>query len=162
MDAVSEETEQGWRAQFGDKGFIFTRKIRGVSEAHILDRSLLGSLEARRLHEYFNYLQEVFKQPAKLVRKDIEKEIFGPRALVDAVFAVGRKGITLQRYKGLGEMNPDQLWETTLDKEVRTLLQVKIADLSEADEIFSKLMGDVVEPRREFIQENALAASVDV
>ncbi|NQX79763.1 MAG: DNA topoisomerase (ATP-hydrolyzing) subunit B, partial [Hyphomicrobiaceae bacterium] len=162
LDAVSEETEQGWRAQFGDKGFIFTRKIRGVSEAHILDRSLLGSLEARRLHEYYNYLQEVFKQPAKLVRKDIEKEIFGPRALVDAVFAVGRKGITLQRYKGLGEMNPDQLWETTLDKEVRTLLQVKIADLSEADEIFSKLMGDVVEPRREFIQENALAASVDV
>ncbi len=162
LDRVSEETEQGWAGRFGNDGFSFTREVRGVLEAHSLDRPLLGSLEARRLHERHDYLVEIFEQPAKLVRKESEQEIFGPRGLVEAVFAAGRKGITLQRYKGLGEMNPDQLWETTLDKDVRTLLQVRIGDLSEADEIFSKLMGDIVEPRREFIQENALAASVDV
>ena len=89
--------------------------------------------------------------------------VYGPRSLLDAVYDAGRKGISMQRYKGLGEMNPDQLWETTLDKETRTLLQVKIGDLGEADEIFSRLMGDIVEPRREFIQSNALAvANLDV
>ena len=87
----------------------------------------------------------------------------GPRTLLDAIYEAGRKGLSLQRYKGLGEMNPEQLWETTLDRDARTLLQVKIGDVSEVDEIFSKLMGDVVEPRREFIQENALTvANVDV
>ena len=85
--------------------------------------------------------------------------VYGPRTLLEAVYEAGRKGISMQRYKGLGEMNPDQLWETTLNRDVRTLLQVKIGDLTEADEIFSKLMGDVVEPRREFIQENALSVS---
>jgi DNA gyrase subunit B len=87
--------------------------------------------------------------------------VFGPRTLLDAIYEVGRKGISIQRYKGLGEMNPEQLWETTLNRDVRTLLQVKLGDLGEADEIFSRLMGDIVEPRREFIQANALAASVD-
>ena len=128
----------------------------------MLDRALLGSLEARRIHERHAHFVEIYEKPATLIRKDAEDVIYGPRGLIEAVYAAGRKGISVQRYKGLGEMNPEQLWETTLDKEVRTLLQVKISDLSEADDIFSKLMGDVVEPRREFIQENALAASVDV
>ena len=88
--------------------------------------------------------------------------MFGPRTLLEAVYDVGRKGISMQRYKGLGEMNPEQLWETTLDRNQRTLLQVKIDAGGEADEIFSRLMGDIVEPRREFIQANALTASVDV
>ena len=89
--------------------------------------------------------------------------MFGPRTLLDAIYEAGKKGISMQRYKGLGEMNPDQLWETTLNPDVRTLLQVKVGEVSEADEIFSKLMGDVVEPRREFIQENALTvANLDV
>ncbi|MEO0809413.1 MAG: DNA topoisomerase (ATP-hydrolyzing) subunit B [Pseudomonadota bacterium] len=161
LDMISDETERGWSGRFGNDGFAFTREVRGVTEVHILDRALLGSLEARRLYERHDYLMEIYNGPARLVRRDREQDIFGPRGLMEAVFATGRKGIALQRYKGLGEMNPDQLWETTLDKEVRTLLQVKIGDLSEADDIFSKLMGDVVEPRREFIQENALAASVD-
>ena len=162
LDQIADETERGWTGRFGNDGFVFGREVRGVAEAHALDRALLGSLEARRLHERQEHFAEVYEQPAKLVRKETEEIIYGPRGLMEAVYTAGRKGISMQRYKGLGEMNPEQLWETTLDKEVRTLLQVKIGDLAEADDIFSKLMGDVVEPRREFIQANALAASVDV
>ena len=162
LDVISDETERGWSGRFGNDGFAFSRELRGVAEAHVLDRALLGSLEARRLHERENHLLEIYGAPAKLLRKDQEQMIYGPRGLIEAVFAAGRKGLSLQRYKGLGEMNPEQLWETTLDKDARTLLQVNIGDLAETDDIFSKLMGDVVEPRREFIQENALAASVDV
>ncbi len=137
--------------------------MRGVTESHTLDRSLLQSVEARRLNDRRAHLQEIYGKPASLKRKEGETPVSGPRALLEAVYETGRKGLSLQRYKGLGEMNPEQLWETTLDKEARTLLQVKIGDLDEADEIFSKLMGDVVEPRREFIQENALSvANLDV
>jgi DNA gyrase subunit B len=163
LDAIAEETEKGWNGRFGNEGFNFRREVRGVSESHTLDRALLQSLEARRLNERRAHLQEVYGGIATLKRKEGEVSISGPRALLDAVYEGGRKGLSLQRYKGLGEMNPEQLWETTLDKEARTLLQVKIGDLDEADEIFSKLMGDVVEPRREFIQENALnVANLDV
>jgi DNA gyrase subunit B len=163
LDAVSEETERGWQGRIGSEGFVFTRRVRGVTEAHILDKALLGSQEARRLAERLAHLAEVYGTPAVLKRKDVETPIHGPRTLLEAVYAAGRKGLELQRYKGLGEMNPDQLWETTLDREARTLLQVKVGDLDEADAIFSKLMGDVVEPRREFIQENALnVANLDV
>jgi DNA gyrase subunit B len=147
----------------GNEGFVFRREVRGVAEAHTLDRALLGSLEARRLRERHAHLQEVYATPAKLKRKDAETPVYGPRTLLEAVYDAGRKGISMQRYKGLGEMNPEQLWETTLNRDVRTLLQVKIGDLGEADEIFSRLMGDIVEPRREFIQANALAvANLDV
>jgi DNA gyrase subunit B len=162
LDAVSEEMEQGWEGRFGNDGFAFKREVRAVTEVHMLDRALLGSQEARRLHARHEGLLETYPGPAVLHRKDTTEVINGPRGLIQAVFDAGRKGLALQRYKGLGEMNPEQLWETTLDRESRTLLQVKIGDLAEADEIFSKLMGDVVEPRREFIQENALTASVDV
>ena len=99
---------------------------------------------------------EIYDLPAKLVRKDRAQNIYGPLDLLDAILKEGEKGLSLQRYKGLGEMNPDQLWETTLDPEARTLLQVKVDDVAEADDLFTKLMGDVVEPRREFIQQNAL------
>ena len=162
LDAVSEETERGWSGRFGNDGVLFKREVRGVTEAHSIDRALLSSQEARRLHERHGRLVEVYPSPGVLQKKDVTTEIFGPRSLFKAVFDAGRKGLSLQRYKGLGEMNPEQLWETTLDRESRTLLQVTVGDLSETDEIFSKLMGDVVEPRREFIQENALNASVDV
>src|SRR4029450_3780825 len=130
-----------------------------VKEAAIIDDALLGSAEARKLDEYALKLQDVYARSGKLRRKDSEHVVHGPSALCEAVTESGRKGITLQRYKGLGEMNPEQLWETTLDTEVRSLLQVKITELDDADEIFSRLMGDVVEPRREFIQENALTVS---
>jgi len=156
LDLIAEETEKGWTAAYSDEGYLFRREVRGVTEAHALDRGLITSLEARRLSERHAALTEVYGAPATLKRKDQQIPIHGPRDLVDAIYEAGRKGLSLQRYKGLGEMNPEQLWETTLDKESRTLLQVKIGDLGEADEIFSKLMGDVVEPRREFIQDNAL------
>jgi DNA gyrase subunit B len=97
-----------------------------------------------------------------LRRKDETIAIHGPVGLFDAVIAAGRKGVSLQRYKGLGEMNPEQLWETTLDVHARSLLQVRVKEVDEANVLFDQLMGDLVEPRRQFIQENALAASVDV
>jgi DNA gyrase subunit B len=163
LDTLAEETERGWSGRLGNEGFVFHREVRGVTEAHTLDRALLGSLEARRFRERRAPLEEIYGAPAKLRRKDIDTPVYGPRTLLEAVYETGRKGITIQRYKGLGEMNPDQLWETTLNKDARTLLQVKIGDLGEADEIFSRLMGDIVEPRRAFIQENALAvANLDV
>ena len=163
LDAISEETEKGWQGRYGNDGFHFKREVRGVTESHPLDLALLGSLDARRLNERHKHLAEVYGTPAKLRRKGETIPVYGPRTLLEAVYEAGRKGISMQRYKGLGEMNPEQLWETTLDRDARTLLQVKVGDLSEADEIFAKLMGDIVEPRREFIQENALlVANLDV
>jgi DNA gyrase subunit B len=163
LDALSEETERGWEGTFieGD-GFRFERTVRGVKEVTAIDHALLGSADARKLDEHAATLQEVYAKQGTLRRKGDETAIHGPVGLFEAVTAAGRKGITLQRYKGLGEMNPQQLWETTLDTNVRSLLQVKVKEVDEADDIFTKLMGDVVEPRRDFIQENALAASVDV
>ena len=159
LDGIAEEMETGWHGHYGNDGYVFKREVRGVTEVHMLDRALLGSLDARRLNERHGHLDEIYSKSAKLRRKDKTEIITGPRSLLNAVYETGRKGVDMQRYKGLGEMNPEQLWETTLDPNVRTLLQVKVGDLAEADEIFSKLMGDVVEPRREFIQTNALNVS---
>ena len=156
LDTIAEETEKGWVGRFDSDGYLVTREVRGVTEAHALDMALLRSVDARRLHELHGELSEVYAAPARLRSKAGIKDIFGPRDLLEVIYETGRKGITMQRYKGLGEMNADQLAETTLDRDTRTLLQVKIGELDEADEIFSKLMGDVVEPRRAFIQDNAL------
>jgi DNA gyrase subunit B len=157
LDQLAEETETGWEGKIGNEGYVVRRQVRGVTEAHTLDRGLISSLDARRINERHAGLAEVYAQPAKLKRKSETIPVHGPRSLLEAIYEAGRKGLTLQRYKGLGEMNPEQLWETTLDRDARTLLQVRIGDLAETDEIFSKLMGDVVEPRREFIQDNALS-----
>jgi DNA gyrase subunit B len=165
LDALTEETERGWKGRFNEDGFQFERVVRGVKEAALIDQALLGSADARKLDEFAPSLQKIYPRPtppAMLRRKDDETPIHGPVGLFEAVTGAGRKGVSLQRYKGLGEMNAEQLWETTLDLEARSLLQVKVKEVDEADDIFTKLMGDVVEPRREFIQENALAASVDV
>jgi len=157
LDLIAEEYERGWQGRpTQDHGIRLTRMLRGVDEVRTLDGRVLRSGEARKLGSMTEALQEVYAKPAKLVRKDREVPIFGPVDLLDAILAEGEKGLSLQRYKGLGEMNPDQLWETTLDPEARILLQVKIDDFAEADDLFTKLMGDVVEPRREFIQTNAL------
>jgi DNA gyrase subunit B len=163
LDVLAEEVERGWSGRFVEgEGFFFERTVRGVKDAAVIDAALLSSAEARKLDEYAQALQETYPRPGTLRRKDVETVIHGPVGLFESVTDTGRKGVALQRYKGLGEMNPDQLWETTLDTNERSLLQVKIKEVDEADDIFTKLMGDVVEPRREFIQDNSLSANVDV
>ncbi len=164
LDGVSEEFERGWQGSFDpETGYLFERMVRGVKEVQRIDMMLLGSADALQLDNYAAQLQEIYESSAELIRRDVVTDISGPRALLESVFTIGRKGLSLQRYKGLGEMNPDQLWETTLDPNVRSLLQVKVKEATAADEIFSKLMGDDVEPRRDFIQKNALTvANLDV
>ena len=164
LDVLSDETDRGWVGEATeDGGLRFSREQRGVKESWLIDAKLIGSADALRLDRKTQHLQEVYAHTAKLKRKDTEIVINGPLGLLEAIFATGRKGVSLQRYKGLGEMNPDQLWETTLDPNVRTLLRVKIAEMDQADDIFTKLMGDVVEPRRDFIVTNALnVANLDV
>jgi DNA gyrase subunit B len=161
LDAQSDETERGWEGSFDSEGFHFERIVRGVKEVALIDQALLGSADARKLDEYAPLLQEIYARAGTLRRKGEDTPIHGPVGLFEAVTGVGRKGITMQRYKGLGEMNPEQLWETTLNIDVRSLLQVKVREVDEADDIFGRLMGDLVEPRRDFIQENALSAIVD-
>ena len=158
LDLIALEYERGWQGRpTQDRGMRLARILRGVEEARVLDGPMLRSGEARRTGIFTRSLQETYGQPSTLVRKDRSSLVHGPLTLLAAILEEGEKGLTLQRYKGLGEMNPDQLWETTLDPNARTLLQVKIEDAAEADDLFTKLMGDVVEPRREFIQQNALS-----
>ncbi len=164
LDVLSEETERGWRGEpTEDGGLRFSREVRGVLESHLIDGKLIASQDARRLDQQASHLQEIYAKPATLRRKDQTTTVHGPTGLLEAVFAAGRKGISMQRYKGLGEMNPEQLWETTLDENVRSLLKVREGERDNADDLFSRLMGDVVEPRRNFIVENALSvANLDV
>ena len=163
LDSLSEEFERGWHGEpSGDGGLKFWREVRGVREAVAIDGALIASADARRLDKMAKELQDTYLRSGTLRRKDEAKEIRSPSELLNAIFEWGRKGLTLQRYKGLGEMNPEQLWETTLDENARSLLQVRVQHADEAGELFAKLMGDVVEPRREFIQDNAIYASVDV
>jgi DNA gyrase subunit B len=160
LDELAEDMERGWMGRVENGGYVFTRELRGVRQSSSLDAGLLASAEARRLNEHASRLHDVFVRPSVFARKNDETPVFGPNALLEAVMQAGQKGITqIQRYKGLGEMNPDQLWETTLDRDARSLLQVKIKEGDDTEDIFVKLMGDVVEPRREFIQENALSVS---
>ncbi len=164
LDRFADELERGWSGRVEGGAYVLTRELRGVRQVSTLDAALLASGEARRLNEHAQALHDVYGLPGKLVRRSEEKPVGGPAQLVDLIMAAGQKGIShIQRYKGLGEMNAEQLWETTLDRNARSLLQVKIKEGDEADDIFVKLMGDVVEPRREFIQENALnVANLDV
>ena len=160
LDACSEEFERGWLGKpTEDGGLRLTRIVRGVEEVRVIDGQTLRSVEAIRLNEMVTRHADIYKAPAIIKTKSQETIINSPSELFAAVMSDGEKGLTLQRYKGLGEMNPDQLWETTLDPDARTLLRVKIDREDDATDIFSKLMGDVVEPRREFIQQNALNVS---
>lgn len=160
LDLVAVEYERGWNGRITqDHGIRLSRVLRGVEEVRTLDGAVLRSGEARKLSSVSKDSRTVYRDPTTLQRKERGQLIHGPTELLEAVLEEGAKGQSLQRYKGLGEMNPGQLWETTLDPEARTLLQVKIDDAVEADDIFTKLMGDVVEPRREFIQANALSVA---
>ncbi|WP_333683407.1 DNA topoisomerase (ATP-hydrolyzing) subunit B [Pontibaca methylaminivorans] len=160
LDLVALEYERGWEGHVTEEGGIrLTRMLRGVEELRLLDGAMLRSPEARRTGTLTPSRQDVYAAPASLLRKDRREPIHGPLELLAAILEEGERGISVQRYKGLGEMNPDQLWETTLDPDARTLLRVKIDDVADADDLFTKLMGDEVEPRREFIQRNALSVA---
>src|SRR4029077_17396502 len=151
LDALADETERGWVGQFNEHGFQFERTLRGVKEVAVIDQALLGSADARKLDEFAPSLQAIYPRPtppATLRRKDEDTPIHGPVGLFEGVSAAGHKGVSLQRYKGLGEMNPGQLWETTLDTNVRSLLQVKIKEVGGGGDIFTNIVGDKVEPRR--------------
>ncbi|MBI6630727.1 DNA topoisomerase (ATP-hydrolyzing) subunit B [Pontibaca salina] len=157
LDLIAAEYERGWKGRITqDHGIRLARILRGVEEVRTLDGPMLRSGEARKTGSFTQSLQDIYGTPATLHRKDRHQTIYGPLDLLAAILEEGEKGLSVQRYKGLGEMNPDQLWETTLDPDARTLLQVKVNDVAEADDLFTKLMGDVVEPRRDFIQQNAL------
>ena len=157
LDGLAPEEERGWQGDVTDDGgFRMSRSLRSVPESHVIDGQLVRSAEARALDGLTPKMQEVYAHPATFSRKDFDTPITSPSDLFNAVMEAGQKGLTVQRYKGLGEMNPEQLWETTLDPNARVLLQVHVKELAEADEVFTTLMGDVVEPRRDFIQDNAL------
>jgi DNA gyrase subunit B len=186
------DAEAQWSAELREDGtIVFERAWRGVTDAHLIEPGFVGSAEARKLHKLAAEQAEAYASPAKLSKGGaepepepeleadrstsedaedaepapvaIDGEITRPSQLLEAVLAGGRKGLAIARYKGLGEMNAEQLWETTLDPDNRILLQVKVEDADVTDEIFTRLMGDIVEPRREFIQENALnVANLDV
>jgi len=163
LDLLSEETERGWHGEpTADGGLKFWREVRGVREAVAIDGALISSTDARKLDRMAGQLQATYLKFGVLTRKEETREVRSPSELLEAIFEWGRKGLTLQRYKGLGEMNPQQLWETTLDENARTLLKVKVEHADEADDLFAKLMGEIVEPRREFIQDNAMNAALDV
>ena len=162
LNLYNEEGDGPWSGALAEQGGVaFTRVRRAVGETIVLDEVLGRSMDARRLGERAVAFDGLFDKPAIFRRKDKTVTVRGPLDLLNAVLDAGKKGIAIQRYKGLGEMNPEQLWETTLDSNARTLLQVKVEHAGETDDLFAKLMGDVVEPRREFIQENALDAAVD-
>ena len=164
LDALAPAHEKGWQgSSLPDGGLSFQRTLRGVMEQRVIDGPLVRSSEARRLNEMASELQATFAHHGELTSKDKSYRITGPISLVAAIFELGRKGVSVARYKGLGEMNPEQLWETTLDPNVRALLQVRVAHADDAEDVFSTLMGDVVEPRRDFIQQHALeVANLDV
>ena len=164
LNLLAPEHERLWLGEvIAGEGLVLSRTRQGVAERHLIDAALLRSSEARRLDADSEKLREVYDRPGTLAARDKSYPIAGPTSLVEAVMELGRRGIEVQRYKGLGEMNPEQLWETTLDPEVRSLLQVRVNHADSAEETFSTLMGDLVEPRRDFIQANALSvANLDV
>jgi len=157
LNQLSPDEEQGWQGEpTEDGGLRFKRELRGAPEVQVIDGPLIRSADALKLHDMAVSLQTTYQRRGILRRKDDTVIIRSPTQLLDAIMAFGRKGLQVQRYKGLGEMNPDQLWETTLDTSARSLLQVRVSQVDQASDLFETLMGDVVEPRRDFIQNNAL------
>ncbi len=160
LDKISQEYERGWSYRIIDHGkIVFYRLIRGVEEKREIDLDKLSNSILIGLGKFYDKFKDVFGSIPILVKKETEVSLTGPQQLIEEIVKIGEKGISLQRYKGLGEMNADQLWETTLDPEARTLLKVKVDRdrVSEAEDLFARLMGEVVEPRKNFIQEHALS-----
>lgn len=164
LNQIADEGEDSWQAELGGEGnnnIVMERSVRDVREQVVFDEALLTIADARKLQQFQESLQRRYEGQGEFIREEVETPIYGPQSLLEAVMKAGRKGISIQRYKGLGEMNADQLWETSLDPDARSLLQVKIEHVVAADELFTRLMGDVVEPRRDFIRSNALDAEID-
>lgn len=161
MRIIGDEGENEWHGEVLPEGLQIYRIVRGVREAILLDNGLLASTDAMRLNERAKAIGDIYDGMGEFTRRDTKTPINGPRDLLEAIRAQGRKGVSIQRYKGLGEMNAEQLWETTLDKNARSLLQVHVENKGAADGMFTRLMGELVEPRREFIQEFALEADID-
>lgn len=163
LEQISDPLERGWQAaaETGADGahIVISRTLRGITETHYLNRKFIMTSEARQLDSAAALLQKIFAKGAVFVTPNAEFEIKGPSELASQIIALGKKGAQIARYKGLGEMNPDQLWETTLDPDQRTFLQVCVNEEEEANMAFSTLMGEAVEERRNFIQENALKVS---
>jgi DNA gyrase subunit B len=158
LDAREAAHERGWRGEpDGANGLVFTHTARGVTVSYHIDAVMIRGAEALKLYELRDNLWQRYARAAAFICKEREIPVIGPVGLVDTVTDLGRKGVVINRYKGLGEMNPGQLWETTLDPQSRTLLQVKVGHIDAAEDVFSTLMGDIVEPRRDFIQNNALS-----
>ena len=158
LDALADPLEKGWSGQPSENGgLLFQRTLRGILQKYVIDGDLIRSRDARTLDAMAGTMQSTYSKFLVLKTKTGEQRIEGPSTLIEYLTNIGRKGLSFQRYKGLGEMNPEQLWETTMDVNARTLLQVKVDHADDASEVFSTLMGDLVEPRREFIQSNALS-----
>jgi len=158
LNALADPLEKGWSGEPSeDGGLLFQRTLRGILEKYVIDGDLIRSRDARTLDTMAGAMQNTYSKFLVLKTKTDEKRIEGPSTLIEYLTNIGRKGLSFQRYKGLGEMNPEQLWETTMDVNARILLQVKVNHADDAAEVFSTLMGDLVEPRREFIQSNALS-----
>ena len=167
LEGQANELEKGWQADVEDgvngPALVVSRQLRSITERHVIDRRLLNAPEAMELDAMASHLQAIYERPASLRLGSNKMAINGPMGLSQAIFQTGRKGAQISRYKGLGEMNPEQLWETTLDPTQRVLLQVSIEQEEDADNAFSTLMGEAVDQRREFIQKNALrVANLDV
>ncbi|MEN3166005.1 DNA topoisomerase (ATP-hydrolyzing) subunit B [Gluconobacter sp. OJB] len=163
LDGASLANERGWKVSISETGLECARSVRGVGEVYHIEPSLLRSVEARWLVSEWERLARDFAKPVILTLDPTSYELFGPAAIMERILLQGRRGLTINRFKGLGEMNDEQLWHTTLDPSTRTLLQVRIGDVEDAGQVFSTLMGDVVEPRRDFIVGNALkVANLDV
>ena len=163
LDALAGPLARGWHGTSEDTAMgsqlVLRRTLRGIEERHVIDAKMVNSAEARQLDQQAAHLQMVYEKAIEFDSSGKVQPITGPLHLADHVMSLGRKGAQVARYKGLGEMNPEQLWETTLDPDARSFLQVKVTEEEEADNAFSTLMGEAVEERRAFIQENALKVS---
>ena len=157
IDLITPDYERGWEGNFDYKlGFTFSRKLRGVDDKVIIDMDLIKSQTIETLSKNYDEMYAMFQSPGKLIGQNSAEElVYSPSQLLEIINEDGKKGLSLQRYKGLGEMNPEQLWETTLDPNNRTLMKVKINDEVESKQVFEDLMGDDVAPRRKFIEEGA-------
>ena len=168
LNIISNISEKNWEVKHSKGSISIERFIRGFTEKFVIDENFIVTPEAKALNEIRDDLMENFYRLKEegtgiLKNKDHVYKIFGPLDLIEKILDIGKSGIQINRYKGLGEMNPDQLWETTLDKNERMLLSVKINEIDAANKAFEDLMGGETDARKKFIAENSLkVANLDI